>query len=125
VEKMDEEGREGNHRTLPAVRKQAKVLRSQQTWAEELLWDALRDRRLGGVKFRRQHPIGRFVADFYCVAERLVIEVDGGVHAGQVEEDEVRTRQLESYGYRVLRFSNEDVEGRMEWVLEEIRRACG
>jgi len=87
---------------------------------ETVLWERLRGRRLDGLKFRRQHPLGPFIADFYCAAQRLVVELDGGVHRTQLDRDEERTRQLEAYGYRVLRFQNSQVEEDIEAVLAAI-----
>jgi very-short-patch-repair endonuclease len=84
----------------------------------------LRAHRLGGLKFRRQHPLGPFVADFYCAEHRLIVEVDGGIHIRQVEHDQVRTEQFETYGYRVIRFKNSEVEQDIETVLEKIVEAC-
>jgi very-short-patch-repair endonuclease len=77
---------------------------------------------VGGVKFRRQHAIGPFIADFYCVSARLVIEVDGPNHTRQRAADEERQAYLEGLGLAVLRFSNEDVLGRMAAVLARIAR---
>jgi very-short-patch-repair endonuclease len=100
----------------PAVRR----LRSEPTLAEAALWEGLRKSRLGGVRFRRQHPIGPFIVDFCCPAARLVVEVDGPVHLEQREQDETRQAYLETRGYRVLRFSNDDVMTRTDAVLQQI-----
>ena len=94
-------------------------LRRGMTEAERKLWSALRNRQLGGAKFRRQVPLGRYVADFYCEAAKLVVEVDGGQHA-DLPRDAVRTAWLESHGCRVLRFWNGDVMRNREGVLEAI-----
>jgi len=90
----------------------ARDLRRGMTPAEEVLWKALRGRRLHGLKFRRQHPLNRFILDFYCVERQLVVEVDGGVHAApdQAARDEERTLWLSTQGIRVLRVTNEEVE---------------
>jgi len=101
--------------------RQAKTLRRNSTDAERRLWCALRDRRLAGLKFRRQQPIGRYVVDFVCQERRLVIEVDGGQHGPDV--DAPRTAHLEGCGYRVLRFWNPDVLTRLEDVLATILAA--
>jgi very-short-patch-repair endonuclease len=85
----------------------AKRLRKKSTPAEKHLWQVLKGRQLAGLKFRRQHPVGRFILDFYCADYKLVIEVDGEIHKSQVEYDAARTAQLETHGYKVLRFSNE------------------
>ncbi len=89
------------------------------TDAERRLWAALRGRRLTGYKFRRQHPLGRFIVDFACVEHRLVIEADGGQHADS-PEDERRTRWLERRGWRVVRFWNNEILANSEGVQETI-----
>jgi very-short-patch-repair endonuclease len=100
----------------------ARDLRRHMTDAERLLWYFLRARRFAGCKFRRQYPIGPFIADFACVEHRLVIEADGGQHADSVS-DEGRTRSLENAGWRVMRFWNGDIMRGTQDVLEEIRKA--
>ena len=107
------------------TRLRAVSLRQEMTPAEKLLWGRLRDRRLRGLKFRRQHPIGDFVVDFYCAAARLIVEVDGPVHVSQRERDAERQLRLEASGYRLFRCTNEDVEGNVDSVLEEIVQVCG
>jgi very-short-patch-repair endonuclease len=104
----------------------ARELRRNMTAAERLLWAAMRDRQIDGLKFRRQHPIGPFILDFCCPAQRLVIEVDGGVHDDeeQAAHDALRTDQLAAYGYRVLRVRNDDVMRDLAAVIETIRRAA-
>ena len=87
-----------------------------------MLWDVLRDRQLHGVKFRWQFVIGAFVADFCAPRQRLIIEVDGGIHDMQREHDSERQRRLETAGYRVIRFSAEDVETNMSAVLSAISK---
>ena len=99
----------------------ARDLRRRMTPAEEVLWRALRDRRLAGTKFRRQHPFGPFVVDFCCRTTRLVVELDGPVHDDQAEQDAARTEILAAYGFRVLRFRNEEVFADLESVLDRIR----
>jgi very-short-patch-repair endonuclease len=98
----------------------ARRLRRDQTDAERKLWLRLRDRRLNGWKFKRQVPIDRYVADFCCPDGRLIIELDGGQHSERTEADAKRTAVLESCGYLVLRFWNNDVMKNMDGVLEEI-----
>jgi very-short-patch-repair endonuclease len=98
----------------------AKQLRSDQTDVERRLWFELRDRRLGGYKFRRQVPIGPFIADFACWRAALIIELDGGQHASKVEEDRRRTAWLEQHGWRVLRFWNNEVIENLDGVLLQI-----
>ena len=108
----------------PAIRARARELRQPQTPAERVLWGRLRNRQLDGYKFRRQHPIGRFIVDFYCAECRLVIEIDGDTHLDQVEYDQERTAWLEARGHRVVRFTNQDVHRRTGPVLEAILKAC-
>ena len=105
----------GSKRLTPIARK----LRASQTDAEACLWHHLRGRRLDGEKFVRQFQIDRFVADFACRTARLAIELDGGQH--EVARDAARTAIIERYGYRVLRFWNNEVLANTDGVLETIR----
>ena len=98
----------------------ARKLRRNQTDAERTLWFRLRDRRLNGLKFRRQMPIDSYVVDFCCEASRLIIELDGGQHTARSEEDAKRTAALEAQGYLVLRFWNNDVLENINGVVESI-----
>lgn len=91
------------------------------TDAERRLWSALRSRRLQGFKFRRQHPLGNYILDFACIEHRLVIEADGGQHADN-EADERRTAWLESEGWRIIRFWNNDILANTEGVLDTVVR---
>ena len=100
-------------------------LRRNQTDAERALWFHLRDRRLEGLKFRRQMPVSNYVADFCCEETRLIIEVDGGQHADNRENDEKRTEELEAMGYLVLRFWNNDVLTNPDGVVETILDTLG
>jgi very-short-patch-repair endonuclease len=100
----------------------ARKLRLNATDVERKLWRALRESGLPW-RFRRQHPIGRYIADFACPARKLVIELDGGQHAAQEETDDVRTAELARYGYRVIRFWNNDVVENLDGVMETIKRA--
>jgi adenine specific DNA methylase Mod/very-short-patch-repair endonuclease len=102
----------------------AREMRHAPTDAEQRLWYFLRDRRLGGYKFRRQHPVGNFIADFACIEGRLIVELDGGQHAElfQKEKDETKARFFEERGFRVLRFWNNDVLKDTQAVLETIVR---
>jgi very-short-patch-repair endonuclease len=102
----------------------ARELRTRQTEAELVLWAALRNRGLGGLKFRRQHPIGPFVADFCCPDRRLVVELDGDVHETQVEHDAEREALLVAAGYRVLRFRNETITADLSSALAQIQSAA-
>ncbi|NTW15694.1 MAG: endonuclease domain-containing protein [Candidatus Moranbacteria bacterium] len=101
----------------------AKRLRREQTPQETILWSRLRNRRLDGMKFRRQYPIGKYIVDFVCLERKLIIELDGWQHGvgGGLKRDEERTQLLESEGYEVLRFWNNDVNGNLEGVLLKIQ----
>jgi len=98
----------------------ARELRAGMTDAEQKLWRYLRNRQLQGFKFRRQHEIGCYIADFVCTEAKLIVELDGGQHLEQMEYDERRTRQLKIMGYNLLRFWNNDVLTNTESVLEVI-----
>jgi very-short-patch-repair endonuclease len=100
----------------------ARKLREQSTRAEEILWDALRDRKLANLKIRRQHPIGPYVLDFFCVKYQLAIEVDGDAHLdpSQQEHDEIRTAYLDAHNIRVMRFKNLEIENQLAVVLRKI-----
>ena len=106
-------------------RNNARALRKNLTDTERLLWFELRDHRLIGASFRRQVPIDRYIADFVCHAAALIVELDGGQHYSDEGErsDALRTSALEALGYRVLRFSNTDVIGNREGVLNVIAAA--
>jgi len=98
------------------------ILRRSETEAEKLLWQALKNRKCAGLKFRRQHPFGWFVLDFYCHERALAVEVDGGIHKNRdVKRHDInRTSELENMGVRVIRFTNEEVIGEIEEVLKKI-----
>lgn len=99
----------------------AKTLRSHQTEAEQRLWYHLRAHRFLNLKFKRQKPIGRYIVDFVCAEQMLIVEIDGGQHAEQVEYDLRRDGWLKSQGYMVLRFWNNEVMQNLDGVLEQIR----
>ena len=101
----------------------SRELRLNATDAERKLWAQLSARKSAGVRFNRQFPIGPFICDFVSRTAKLVIEVDGGQHAIDVEKDRSRTAYLEAQGYRVIRFWNNDVLDRIEGVVTEIERA--
>ncbi|MDZ7832457.1 MAG: endonuclease domain-containing protein [Desulfobacterales bacterium] len=98
----------------------ARNLRKNQTDAEKCLWRYLRNRGLKNHKFRRQHPVGPYIADFACVEKGLIVELDGGQHALQAEDDAGRTAYLQSRGFQVLRFWNNQVLTETAAVLEMI-----
>jgi very-short-patch-repair endonuclease len=110
----------GERRNRARTVKRAKALRRDMTDAELKLWAKLRRDQVEGLAFRKQVPIGPYVADFACLTRKLVIEVDGGQHDARKAEDDARTRWLESQGYRVLRFWNNEVLGNCEGVLTVI-----
>lgn len=114
-----------NHRPSAEIIQRSRELRHGSTPAEQTLWQYLRDRRMRGLKFRRQHPIDRFILDFYCETLHLAIEVDGGGHLEPEQEqyDAARTQTLNDLGIQVLRFWNNDVLERTDLVLEEIHNA--
>ncbi|MGB7061784.1 MAG: endonuclease domain-containing protein [Candidatus Zixiibacteriota bacterium] len=101
-----------NTRTPGYIHSLCRKLRKNPTEAERLLWDCLRTSRLEGLKFRRQHPIGRYIADFYCREARLVIELEGSVHnqKDQKEYDRIRQEILKVRGLRVLRIKNKEID---------------
>ena len=105
----------------------ARLLRRNQTEAERKLWTLLRDRRLEGVKFRRQVPIGSCIADFCCFDAKLIIELDGGQHASEsgAASDAQRTMRLQQDGFRVLRFWNNEILTNAEGALTQIAAALG
>jgi very-short-patch-repair endonuclease len=106
----------------------ARLLRKNQTEMESRLWQYLRDRRLGGYKFRRQHPVKRYILDFYCPEKKVAVELDGGQHDldEQMEYDQIRTNILESVGIKVLRYWDNAVlqnpDGVLDDILEELDR---
>lgn len=108
----------------PKIFELAKDLRNRQTEAEIVLWERLRLNRLEGYRFKPQHPISNFIADFYCHKAKLVVEIDGDSHnsESQVTYDDNRTRVLGEFGLTVIRFKNEDVLQRLDFVVEEIKK---
>lgn len=105
------------------IRDRAKSLRQSMTRPEKTLWYLLRRNSLGW-HFRRQHPIGPYILDFYCAPLKLCVEVDGPVHIDQTESDERRTAWLRKEGITVIRFSAEDVENRSAAVIAVIARVA-
>ncbi len=101
-----------------------KVLRKRPTDAEKLLWKQLRLKQIEGFKFRRQQPIDNYIVDFVCFEKRIVIEVDGGQHATQSEDDIARDTYLRRQEFKVLRFWNNEVLQNINGVLEVIRESC-
>jgi very-short-patch-repair endonuclease len=108
----------------PKRTRRAQALRKQNVPAEALLWKAIRNRALGGFRFRRQHPVGPFVVDFACVKCGLIVELDGETHLPRQAADAERTRFLEAEGWCVLRFWNTEIYEDFGAVEEAIYRAC-
>lgn len=112
------------------IKQTVRNLRRNQTKSEAIIWQAVRNRKLNGKKFLRQHPIrfemdsGKrfFVADFYCHQKKLVVEIDGKIHLRQKDYDELRTHIINALGIKVIRFRNEEVEENVEQVLERLRQ---
>jgi very-short-patch-repair endonuclease len=109
--------------TTPEIEASAKRLRYNLTPAEQLLWQALKGKQLNGLKFRCQHPMGSFIVDFFCAKYKLIIELDGAAHDQKIEYDDARTQQLNEFGYRVIRFRNQEVFANLDAVLEHILEA--
>ena len=105
----------------------SRELRQVSTEAEMLLWEKLRNRKLNGLKFRRQHPIDKYIADFYCHEKKFVIELDGMVHDKKenIDYDKARTLEIEGLNIRVIRFRNEEVENDIEKILKKIAEFAG
>lgn len=110
-------------KTIPKIIEAARNLRKGQTQAERVLWEILRGSQFKNFKFRRQHPIGRFIADFFCYDAKLVIELDGSAHNSeeQKEYDLLRSNFINQQGFKVLRFKNNDVIFNTGKVLREIK----
>jgi len=101
----------------------SKILRKTQTDAEIIIWQCIRNRNILGFKFRRQHPLDKYIADFYCHEAKLIIEIDGGIHnqVDNKEYDKNRSLELHELGINVIRFTNEEVNENLEKVLNVIR----
>ena len=113
---------QAHSRTMRSI---ARQLRKQPTRSEHILWQAIRKRQLGGLRFLRQHPIGPAIVDFYCHEKRLAVEVDGGIHENRDvrERDLARQELIEMYGVRFFRCTAQEVEQNLEKVLEGILAA--
>jgi very-short-patch-repair endonuclease len=101
----------------------AKEHRREPTVAEETLWAAVRGQQIRGLPFRRQHPGGRFILDFYCPRKKLCVELDGAIHDDQQEQDAARTEALAAHKIKVIRFRNEEVLDDLPSVLQRIEAA--
>ena len=109
--------------TSPELEAAARTMRASMTSSERVLWANLKGGRLGGARFRAQHALGQLVLDFVCCRARIVVEVDGPYHEAQPQKDTERDKHLASMGYRVLRFSNKDVNNEIARVLATITSA--
>jgi very-short-patch-repair endonuclease len=98
----------------------ARILRENMSYYEKLLWEKLKLKQISGVRFRRQHPIDFFLADFYCHEARLVVEIDGEIHNYQGEHDDGRSAEMERSHIKVIRFTNSEVENNLEDVVKRI-----
>lgn len=116
---MSQERNVRRKRTTQAGHIRARQLRQEQPPAELLLWERLRDRQFHGFKFRRQHAIGRFIVDFYCPVRRMIIELDGPIHDQQIEHDLERTEALVAQGYRVVRWTNDQIMHDLPRMLDQ------
>ena len=110
----------------PIIFERAKVMRENMTQAEKVVWELLKEKKMVGLRFKAQHPIDIFIADFYCHALKLVIEIDGEIHKSkdQKEYDIGREAELEHWGIKVIRFTNEEVKKNIEHVKKEIEHEC-
>jgi very-short-patch-repair endonuclease len=104
--------------------RRARALRKRMTQPEEKMWQLLRNSQFHSLKFRRQHPIRRFIVDFYCHELKLVVEIDGSIHDTEIqkERDENRTFMIEELGLKVIRFENKMVMNDVTKVLSEIEK---
>jgi very-short-patch-repair endonuclease len=109
-------------RANPETLEAAKILRKRMTPCEIMLWEKLRSKQIHGLRFRSQHPIDIFIADFYCHQVRLVIEIDGEIHEGQIEYDDGREAEIEKYGIKIMRFTNDEVINDIEIVVNKIKK---
>jgi len=115
-----------NYGASKEIVERARDLRKRMTDVEILLWSHLRNKKLDGFKFRRQHPIWIFIADFYCHEVKLVVELDGGIHQQkEIKEHDInRTAELKRFEIKVIRFTNEEVLENTEKILNQIKEEC-
>jgi len=107
----------------PKLIEVARENRKNQTQAEEKMWfNVLRNRQFAKYKFLRQKPLGNFIADFYCAELMLVIEIDGDSHSRQKEHDELRSEKLDTYGIKVIRYTNDDIISNIEGVYQDLKK---
>jgi len=110
----------------PNIFEKAKNLRNNMTFAELKLWELLRNKQVLNLRFRAQHPIDIFIADFYCHSLKLIIEVDGGIHQTpeQKEYDIGREAEINHWGIKIIRFTNDEIEKNIDQVLNSINEIC-
>lgn len=108
-------------RAKPGTIETARILRKRMTKCEIMLWEKLKGKQILGLRFRRQHPIDIFIADFYCHGARLVVEIDGDIHEGQIEYDDGREAEIEKYDIKVIRVTNDEVINNMDNVVNKIK----
>ena len=104
----------------PVTLEAAKILRENMTIYENLLWKRLKQKQVARLRFRRQHPVDFFIADFYCHEARLVVEIDGEIHNYQRERDDGRSAEMEKYFIKVIRFINSEVKKNIDDVINRI-----
>ena len=117
---MNELNKNMYFRANPGIFKNARLLRKNMTEAEKVSWEKLSNKQLLGLRFRRQHPIDIFIADFYCHQARLVIEIDGPIHNDKEEYDNGREADIEKFGLKILRFTNKEILSDIDKVLSII-----
>jgi very-short-patch-repair endonuclease len=109
-------------RAKPDIMEVARILRKNMNNYEKLIWEKLKGKQVCGLRFRRQHPINIFIADFYCHEVRLVVEIDGEIHDQQEEYDDGRSAEMERFGIKVIRFTNDEVKKSIEKVINKIEK---
>jgi very-short-patch-repair endonuclease len=120
--KMEELEKSMYYGAKPVTMEAARILRENMTFHEKLLWGKLKLKQICGVRFRRQHPIDFFIADFYCHEAKLVVEIDGEIHYQKKEYDDGRSAEMERYSIKVIRFTNSEVEHKIDDVIKKIER---
>lgn len=110
----------------PHIFEKAKMLRENMTEAEQKLWECLKGKKMQGLRFRPQHPIDIFIADFYCHPLKLVIEIDGGIHESREhkEYDIGREAELNDWGIKVIRFTNKEIDKDFNFIRNKIEQIC-
>jgi very-short-patch-repair endonuclease len=103
----------------------ARQLRQRSTRPEDILWSLLRNRRLDGLKFRRQVPLLGYTVDFICIDRKLIVEIDGRQHCWEADDDAARTEEIERHGFKAIRFGNAEIVDGRDAVITAIRRAIG